>query len=227
MDGEVLSGGCGPVEGGPEESADHWPVFTLGPAEYERAVADIARTMSPAISNWKVHHLDPVDGTDGTYVIDVTARFRLAGMDFLVLFECKRHASAVKREHVQVLHSKMQSTGAQKGVVVAASGFQSGALRYAQTHGIACVRLVDDAWTYMSRATTPQNGPQPTEHAPAIWSSPTPRTMRSRCCPRSRGPGVVCCPERRLRLSSDRRNRAARSPGPAWTTVTTLRRTAS
>ena len=73
-------------------------------------------------------------------------------MDFLVLFECKRHKSPVKREHVMVLHAKLQSTGAQKGVIVAASGFQSGALEYAQAHGIACVRLVDDAWTYLSRA---------------------------------------------------------------------------
>jgi hypothetical protein len=145
-----------------DDSADHWPTFTLGPAEYEKAVADVARTMSLDIAEWRVHHLDAVEGMDGTYVIDVTVRFRLAGMDFLVLFECKRHASAVKREHVQVLHTKMQSTGAQKGVVVAASGFQSGALQYAQAHGIACVRLVDDAWTYVSRATPQRSEPQPT-----------------------------------------------------------------
>jgi hypothetical protein len=46
----------------------------------------------------------------------VTVRFRLAGMDFLVLFECKRHASAVKREHLQVLHAKMQSTGRRRAL---------------------------------------------------------------------------------------------------------------
>ena len=143
----------------PEDDADHWPAFALTPVQYEQAVADIARTMSPDIADWRVHHLDPVEGHDGTYVIDVTVRFRLAGLDFLVLFECKRHSTAVKREHVQVLHTKMQSTGAQKGVVVAASGFQSGALQYAQAHGIACVRLVDEAWTYVSRA--PERGRQP------------------------------------------------------------------
>jgi hypothetical protein len=110
-----------------------------------------------------VEHLDPIEGPDGTYVIDVTVRFRLAGMDFLVLFECKRHKSPVKREHVMVLHAKLQSTGAQKGVVVAASGFQSGALQYAQAHGIACVRLVDNAWTYLSRANLGQAvAPTPT-----------------------------------------------------------------
>lgn len=82
----------------PAESADHWPTFILGPTEYEQAVADIARTMSPDITDWRVHHLDAVEGVDGTYVIDVTVRFQIAGMDFLVLFECKRHASAVSSQ---------------------------------------------------------------------------------------------------------------------------------
>jgi hypothetical protein len=133
---------------------DPWPAFTLGPTEYEQAVADIAKSMGREVTDWRVRHLDPVEGLDGTYIIDVTVRFQLAGMDFLVLFECKRHTSPVKREHVQVLHTKMQSVGAQKGVVVAASRFQSGALQYARVHGIACVRLVDDAWTYLSRSTS-------------------------------------------------------------------------
>ena len=152
-----------PVTTTSEGKEDHWPTFTLGPTEYEQAVADIAKSVGQDITDWRVQHLDPVEGLDGTYIIDVTVRFQLAGMDFLVLFECKRHASPVKREHVQVLHAKMQSTGAQKGVVVAASGFQNGALQYARVHGIACVRLVDDAWTYLSRSRSAQRAiPKPT-----------------------------------------------------------------
>jgi restriction system protein len=58
-----------------------------------------------------------------------------------------------------VLLTKLQSTGAQKGVVVAATGFQSGALEFAKAHGIACVRLVDNAWTYMTRHTQMTNPP--------------------------------------------------------------------
>jgi hypothetical protein len=81
----------------------------------------------------------------------VTVRFRLLGADYLTLFECKRHASPVKREDVQVLRDKLRATGAHKGVVVAASGFQRGALVYAKTNGIACVRLVDGAWIYEVR----------------------------------------------------------------------------
>ena len=115
--------------------------------------------MDLELAGWEVNHLDPVEGLDGTYVIDVTARFRLAGMDFLILFECKRHKDPVKRSDVQVLLAKLQSTGAQKGVVVAATGFQSGALEFAAAHGIACVRLVDTAWTYITRHTATATPP--------------------------------------------------------------------
>lgn len=136
---------------GGSDGADRWPTFTLSPAEYERAVADLVQDSGHEVVDWQVKLLDPVEGVDGTYVIDVTVRFRLMGADFLMLFECKRHASPVKREHVQVLMDKIRSTGAHKGVVVAATGFQRGALEYARMHGIACVRLLDGAWTYDSR----------------------------------------------------------------------------
>ncbi|TDD64267.1 restriction endonuclease [Actinomadura rubrisoli] len=127
------------------------PVHELSPAEYEKAVADLVEAGGHEVLDWRVTHLDPVDGADGTYVIDVTVRFRLLGADFLMLFECKRHAAPVKREHVQVLNDKLRATGAHKGVVVAASGFQRGALEYARAHGIACVRLTDDSWMYETR----------------------------------------------------------------------------
>jgi hypothetical protein len=144
-----------------DDGSDRWPTFELSPADYERTVADLVRDSGQEVTDWQVRHLDPVEGVDGTYIIDVTVRFRLLGADYLTLFECKRHASSVKREHVQVLHGKLRSTGAHKGVVVAASGFQSGALSYAKTHGIACVRLLDGAWTYETRDLT-QRIPEPT-----------------------------------------------------------------
>lgn len=134
-----------------EDVADRWPTFTLSPGEYERAVADLVQDSGHEITDWQVTLLDQVEGVDGTYVIDVTVRFRLMGADFLMLFECKRHASPVKRQHLQVLAEKMQSNGAHKGVVVAATGFQRGALEYARIHGVACVRLLDGAWMHESR----------------------------------------------------------------------------
>jgi hypothetical protein len=138
-----------------EHGFDRWPTFELTAADYERAVAEIVRTANQEVADWQVRHLESVEGVDGTYVIDVTVRFRLLGADFLTLFECKRHARPVERGDVQVLRDKLRSTGAQKGVLVAASGFQEGALVYARAHGIACVRLVDGAWTYETRDLAP------------------------------------------------------------------------
>jgi len=150
---------------------DDWPTFKLSPAEYERTVTELIRTKGHEVVDWQVTHLDSIDGVDGTYVIDVTARFRLLGADFLLLVECKRHTSPVKREDVQVLHDKLRSTGAQKGMVVAASGFQRGALEYARTHGIACVRLLDDAWVYETRSQQPEV--RPSGHYAAFIIEPT------------------------------------------------------
>jgi restriction system protein len=138
------------------DGSDRWPAHELSPVDYERAVACLVSDSAQEVTEWQVRHLDPVEGLDGTYVIDVTVRFRLLGADYLTLFECKRHATPVKREHVQVLHDKLRSTGAHKGIVVAASGFQSGALSYAKAHGIGCVRLHDGAWTYETRDWTRQ-----------------------------------------------------------------------
>src|SRR5690349_10010701 len=106
-------------------------MFSLSPAEYERAVEGIVKDVGHEVTDWQVAHLDEVEGMDGTYIIDVTVRFRLMGADFLILFECKRHSRPVERKDVQVLQDKLRSTGAHKGVVVAASGFQRGALQYA------------------------------------------------------------------------------------------------
>jgi restriction endonuclease len=141
------------------DEEDHWPAFDITPQAYEEAVAAIAKSMNLNIVGWQVQHLETIEASDGTYIMDVTARFQMAGMDFLILFECKRHKTRVKRSDVQILHTKLQSIGAQKGVVVSAAGFQSGALEFAEAHGIACVRLVDNAWTYLTRHTTTTNPP--------------------------------------------------------------------
>lgn len=97
-----------------EDGVDRWPTFELSPTDYERAVADLVRAADHEVTDWQVRHLDPVEGVDGTYAIDVTVRFRVFGADFLMLFECKRHASPVKRDDVLSLHRKLQSTGAHK-----------------------------------------------------------------------------------------------------------------
>ncbi|MEU8152170.1 hypothetical protein AB0B94_00725 [Micromonospora sp. NPDC048986] len=66
-----------------------------------------------------------------------------------------------------MLLPKLQFTGTQMSVVVAASGFQSGADDCAKAHGIACVRLVDNAWMYISRHTVTTPHPRSPARTPA------------------------------------------------------------
>jgi hypothetical protein len=64
----------------------------------------------------------------------------------------KRHRNPIKRELVQVLHSKMRSVGAHKGVMFSTAHFQSGALEYAKVHGIGLVFVTEGRLTIERRS---------------------------------------------------------------------------
>ena len=73
-------------------------------------------------------------------------------MDFLVLVECKRHRDPIKRDIVQVLHSRIQEVGAHKGIIFATTAFQRGAVEFDKAHGIALVQIADGRTSYVARA---------------------------------------------------------------------------
>lgn len=108
---------------------------------------------------------EEISAPDGSYVFDATIRFRLSGMDFLVLVEAKHHTHPIKRDVIQTLHSKVTSVGAHKGVVVSTAHFQRGALRYASSHGIALVHVTEGRFTFETRSAGPLEPPSPTEAA--------------------------------------------------------------
>lgn len=49
-----------------------------------------------------------------------------------MLVECKKYDKPVGRDKVEILANRLQSIGAQKGILISTSGFQSGAARYAK-----------------------------------------------------------------------------------------------
>jgi hypothetical protein len=55
----------------------------------------------------------------------------------------------VKRDRVQELWAKIQSVGAHKGILFATAGFQSGAIEFAKSHGIALVEIADGRSSYV------------------------------------------------------------------------------
>ena len=135
--------------------AARYPVADITPAEFESFVADLLGCVSSSVENLVVTSHEVIDGVDGTFDFDATLRFRFGGMDFLIVVEAKRYTGPVKREKVQILRDKAISVGAQKAVLISTSYFQSGAIRYAKTHGIALVFVTEGRFTFETRAAQP------------------------------------------------------------------------
>lgn len=131
----------------------------LTPTQYELAVKAILDGSGLDLQEYKSNHLEAVEGVDGSYVIDVTARFSALGASFLVLVECKHERRKVERQAVQVLHAKMVSTGAQKGMLFSIAGFQAGAVEYATVHGIALIQMAKGSSTWLTRSFGPVSPP--------------------------------------------------------------------
>lgn len=132
------------------------PNLEISAAEFERLVRDWILKQGVELTSLEVTHDVKVEAHDSTYQIDVLAKFQaFAGADFIVLIECKKYRSAVKRELVQVLHNKVMSIGAHKGILFTTTGYQSGAIKYAKAHGIALVSIIEGAATYQTRSAFP------------------------------------------------------------------------
>src|SRR6267154_807770 len=120
--------------------------------QFEQQVKTYLESTSGKLRQFQTEHRESIDGHDGTYEIDITARFRIFGADFLVIVECKHHKNRIKREHVQMLHAKLVTLGAQKAMLFSTSEFQEGAVEYAIQHGIALVRLASGETSYFARS---------------------------------------------------------------------------
>jgi restriction system protein len=151
--------------------------LSMSPREYELLVKGILDAAGEQLIEYHSEHLPPLIGADGEYIIDVAATFSALGAKFLVLVECKHQGRKVERQDVQVLHSKLQSLGAQKGMLFSVSGFQSGAVEYAAAHGIALVEVATGISNWHTRSVGPQTPPPPWVPIPKyigwLWSGNT------------------------------------------------------
>lgn len=139
----------------------HYPPADITPAEFESFVTSLFDSIEEGggIANLRIQNHEVVQGRDGSYDFDATVRYELAGMAFLLLVEAKLHKNPIKRETVQVLHQKLQSVGAQKGVLVSTAPFQRGALDFALAHGIALVTVTEGRFTFETKAATKPTTP--------------------------------------------------------------------
>jgi restriction system protein len=124
----------------------------MSPTEFEQFVVSLLRNAIDGVPNAKAQHNEIIKTSDGEYQIDGTIRFEIMGVNYLTLVECKMYKAPVSREKVQVLYDKLRAIGAQKGILATTSYFQTGAIEYAASHGIALVQVIDGKLTYEVRS---------------------------------------------------------------------------
>ena len=130
--------------------------MALSPKEFEELALGWLKTAGDTLGGLVVKHRDVRHGASGDYEIDVSLEFEaFGGAKFVVLVECKRHRRRIEREPVMVLKAKLDDLGAHKGIICSTAGFQAGALKYAEVHGIATVHVRDGSSHYQTRAREP------------------------------------------------------------------------
>lgn len=144
--------------------------YDLSPTEFEKYCVEIFKGYGEKenLRNFVVTHNVKLPAHNGTYQIDLYARFTALGeTEFKVLCECKRYKSRVNREKVVILVDKVKSLGAQKGILISTSAFQKGAIQYAKENGIALIQMTEYGPEHFSHS----SGPQPSdENDPFLYA---------------------------------------------------------
>ena len=112
-------------------------VAKISPTEFERYCYNILNSYAENenLKDFTISHNKKIESHDGIYQIDIYAEFTAINVKFRVIAECKRYTYPIEREKIVILADKVQSLGAQKGIFISTSGFQSGAITYAKEHG--------------------------------------------------------------------------------------------
>ena len=125
--------------------------MSISPTQFELFVKTLLERTGRTLIQFDVRHRPVLSGHSGEYEIDITVQFRILGADFLVLVECKHHRNPMKRADVQVLHDRMRSFSASKGILFSSGRLQSGAIEYATMTGIGLVDVATDTPVWVTR----------------------------------------------------------------------------
>ncbi len=97
-----------------------------------------------------VKHLEKLVAPDGNeHVIDLNYEFIIGGAKYLNIVECKHWNKLVTREALMALKTRQDNLRAHKAIMVTNGGFQTGAIKFAQTHNIGLIVLREglyDVW---------------------------------------------------------------------------------
>lgn len=133
-------------------------VADLSPIEFEKYCMNILKSYADKedLKEFSIVHDKKISTSDGDYQIDIYCEFVAIGVKFKVLAECKKYKYPIEREKVAVLADKLHSIGAQKGILISTSGFQSGAAKYAKVHGIALIQIMDKYVRHVQNSARPR-----------------------------------------------------------------------
>ena len=132
-------------------------ILDMTPTEFEKHSLRVLTEQLHGIENCIFQHDKIIEVDDGNYQIDGYIEFELMGIKYKTLVECKHYKTSISREKVAVLYDKIRACGANKGILVSSSNFQSGAIEYASKHGIALIQLTDADSIYETRSSFPIN----------------------------------------------------------------------
>ena len=132
-------------------------VCSLTPTEFEFYCKEILQGYAEEenLCNFKIEHNVKLTSSDGIYQIDVYATCTVMGSNIKIICECKQYKNRVNREKVVILADKVRTLGANKGVLLSTAGFQSGAIQYAEAHGIALIQVFDTRENWFSHSAGP------------------------------------------------------------------------
>lgn len=111
--------------------------------EYEELTEQVfARLLAQSNVCTKVQRDVQMEGKSTTHQIDVTFEFKAGLTRYRTIVQCKDWGSAVKKEQVLAFLGVLGDIpGQPRGIIVSRSGFQEGARRVAEHHGIKLYEL--------------------------------------------------------------------------------------
>ncbi len=127
-------------------------ILDMTPEEFEKHSLLILTEKTKGLENVRIVHDKHIKAHDGNYQLDGYIEFEVMGVLYKSIVECKHYKKPISREIVQKLYDNLRATGAQKGILISSSNFQSGAIQYAQEHGIALIQLTEAGEDYSTRS---------------------------------------------------------------------------
>ncbi len=126
----------------------------MKPEEFEKYCLEILKGYAEEekLKDFKILHNEKMQAPDGAYQIDIYSEFIAMGGIMKIICECKKYASSVKREKVEVLYNRVRSLGVHKGIFMSTAGYQSGAIEFAKAHGISLIQIADKSVKFIMMA---------------------------------------------------------------------------